>query len=61
MLKYYKFLLFKQFRQSKSIKSTEDKTKTKYLLKIKTEIFKANNIQIKQLIPLKIQKNKNKK
>jgi hypothetical protein len=54
MLKYYKFLLFKQFRQSKSIKSTEDKTKTKYLLKIKTEIFKANNIQIKQLIPLKI-------
>lgn len=51
MLKYYKFLLFKQFRQSNLIKSIEDKTKTKYLLKTKIEIFKANSIQIKQLIP----------
>jgi hypothetical protein len=59
MLRFSKFLLFKQFRPLKSVRLIEDKTNSKYLLKTKIETFKASSIQIKLLILSELKKNKN--
>lgn len=59
MLKFSKFLLFKQSRQLKSVKLIEDKINSKYLHKTKTETCKASNIQIRLLILLEVKKSKN--